>query len=354
MNYTLVNALCHDLHNQLSRESSKLLAPLACLVTPSLLGCLVKCAFFMDIYATEIYNKNLKVLLCWMTFSSFCTSIMELIQSFVGSILLWLDPCQTILDFDICRLITCCYTFFLMNSVFVLIGLSVERLVASVSYAKPCRDTAVKGIATVAIMCLAMASFQVIAFVRPHSVDAAICIGPLAASAKSSSAVFSQVFACLLIFVAVLMILWAMLKDRKMLNSMTWINTAQHSLATRYQISVNLDINNSILPMSVMILLRALIFVLIFLIEALLSENQDVVHPIYCILQIISELWQIVEFLVFFKANRLLKGKTVSFLRKAFTVVSNQVYSANQMQPMEPNYEIVTKKYFEDLECAWS
>uniref|UniRef100_A0A915KRQ7 Uncharacterized protein n=1 Tax=Romanomermis culicivorax TaxID=13658 RepID=A0A915KRQ7_ROMCU len=64
-----------------------------------------------------------------------------------------------------------------------------------------------------------------------------------------------------------------------------------------------MDLNNSILPMSILILLHNLVIVVIVLLDAWFSEDNDIVRPIYSIPQILSEFCEIVEYSTFLKAS---------------------------------------------------
>uniref|UniRef100_A0A915J377 Uncharacterized protein n=1 Tax=Romanomermis culicivorax TaxID=13658 RepID=A0A915J377_ROMCU len=87
---------------------------------------------------------------------------------------------------------------------------------------------------------------------REHMYDVAVCTGMVSASAKSLSSAAGQLFACLWILVVIAIIVWAMVRDKWTLKNILYINKSLHTLASRFQISANMDLNNSILPMLIL------------------------------------------------------------------------------------------------------
>uniref|UniRef100_A0A915IGU8 Uncharacterized protein n=1 Tax=Romanomermis culicivorax TaxID=13658 RepID=A0A915IGU8_ROMCU len=87
--------------------------------------------------------------------------------------------------------------------------------------------------------------------------------------------------------------------------------------------------------------------VIIASLDSWLSKDEDVVHMIYCLLQIVNELCEIVEYLTFLKGNRILKARLNKFLMVVKAVRPVKVLPAMR------SFDLEAKLYFDDLERAW-
>lgn len=300
---------------------------------------------------STIFSINLRVLMSNLSISALLFCFGHFIKHISVVVLMAIDPCFLVTTLYGCKLQETATIVPLLTTLYSLVAIGVDRLYATLCYNTydQKKRIYISVVLVIAIWTVALASQLAQLPLIPRGF-VPFCQNLLVMN--STGAIMALSFSIILETLCVMIFTTTTVLDRTKLTNVL-INQAQHSLAARYQLSQNIDINKIMLP-SAIIHLACFLPTTAFSMLIVLGWKMNMETKVKFVLAtlILIHLFTIVYPLMTFYKNERLRQQLTKRLPWLRNVILKHTVKPNA--PRINNYIDDTEKYFQFHENMWN